>query len=94
MRDELALLPADPLEALLALQSLAQAAWNDADLRLLGRKVSNILRSAPNSLRAEAKMRGLAWPVIGRERTEQLLAACWKIGEAHEIAALVSSARP
>ena len=59
MRDELALLPADPLEALLALQSLAQAAWNDADLRLLGRKVSNILRSAPNSLRAEAKMRGL-----------------------------------
>jgi FkbH-like protein len=59
MRDELALLPADPLEALLSLQSLAQAAWNDADLRLLGRKVTNILRSAPNSLPAEAKMRGL-----------------------------------
>ena len=59
MRDELALLPAGPLEALLSLQSLAQAAWNDADLRLLGRKVGNILRSAPASLRAEAKMRGL-----------------------------------
>ena len=59
MRDELALLPADPLEALLSLQSLAQAAWNEADLRLLGRKAGNILRSAPNGLRAEAKMRGL-----------------------------------
>jgi FkbH-like protein len=59
MRDELALLPADPLQALLSLQSLAQAAWGEADLRQLGRKLSSILRSAPANLRTEARMRGL-----------------------------------
>jgi FkbH-like protein len=59
MRDELASLPADPLEALLALQPLAQAAWSEADLRLLGRKVSSILRSAPDRVRADARKCGL-----------------------------------
>jgi len=59
MRDQLASLPADPLEALLALQPLAQAAWNEADLRLLGRKVSSLVRSAPDRVRAEARKRGL-----------------------------------
>ena len=59
MRDELAQLAADPMEALLSLQSLAQAAWGEADLRLLGRKVFGILRSAPATLRAEARKRGL-----------------------------------
>jgi hypothetical protein len=52
MRDELALLPVDPCDALLSLQSLAQAAWGDTDLRLLGRKVFGILTSA--------RMRGCA----------------------------------
>jgi FkbH-like protein len=59
MRDELALLPADPLDALLSLPSLAQAAWGEADLRLLGRKVFGILRSAPANFRADARMGGL-----------------------------------
>jgi hypothetical protein len=35
MRDRLATLPAEPLPALLFVQSLAQAAWGEADLRLL-----------------------------------------------------------
>jgi FkbH-like protein len=59
MRDELAQLAADPMEALLSLQSLAQAAWGEADLHLLGRKVFGILRAAPATLRAEARKRGL-----------------------------------
>jgi FkbH-like protein len=59
MRDRLASLPAEPLEALLFLHSLAQAAWGEADLRLLGRKISNIVRSAPANLAAEARKQGL-----------------------------------
>src|SRR5258706_2814083 len=42
----------------------------------------------------EAKVRDLALPVIGREQVEALIAACWKIGEARDVAAMVSSARP
>jgi hypothetical protein len=60
MRDRLASLPAEPMEALLFLQSLAQAAWGEADLRLLGRKISSILRSAPANFTAEARQHGLA----------------------------------
>jgi FkbH-like protein len=60
MRDRLASLPAEPMQALLFLQSLAQAAWGEADLRLLGRKVSSILRSAPANFAAEARQQGLA----------------------------------
>ena len=36
MRERLASLPAEPLEALKFLQSLAQAAWGEADLRASG----------------------------------------------------------
>jgi FkbH-like protein len=60
MRDRISSLPADPLEALLFLQSLALAAWGEADLRLLGRKISTILRSAPANFAAEARKHGLA----------------------------------
>jgi FkbH-like protein len=60
MRDRLASLPAESMQALLFLQSLAQAAWGEADLRLLGRKVSSILRSAPANFAAEARQQGLA----------------------------------
>jgi len=42
----------------------------------------------------EDKVRGLVLPVIGRERVDELIAACWKIGEVQEVGALVSSARP
>jgi FkbH-like protein len=59
MRDRLASLPADPLEALRSLQMLAQAAWGEVDLRLLGRKVGNILKSAPANFAAEARKHGL-----------------------------------
>ncbi len=54
------MLPAESVEALLFLQSLAQEAWSEADLRLLGRKVSSILRSAPANFSAEARKHGLA----------------------------------
>ena len=46
-------------EALQFLQSLAQAAWGEADLRALGRKISGILKSAPASFAAEARQDGL-----------------------------------
>jgi FkbH-like protein len=60
MRDRVASLPAEPLEALLFLHALAQAGWGEADLRFLGRKVSTILRSAPAGFAAEARKHGLA----------------------------------
>ena len=58
MRDHLASLPTEPLQALKFLQSLAQAAWGEADLRLLGRKVRGIVRSA--DFASEARKHGLA----------------------------------
>jgi FkbH-like protein len=60
MRDRLASLPAEPLQALLFLQSLAQAAWGEADLRPLGRKIGGILKSAPANFALEARKHGLA----------------------------------
>jgi FkbH-like protein len=60
MRDRLASTPVEPLEALVFLHALAQAAWGEADLRLLGRKISAILRSAPANLAAESRMSGFA----------------------------------
>jgi FkbH-like protein len=59
MRERLASLPAEPLEALQFLQLLAQAAWGEADLRVLGRKITGILKSAPASFTAEARKHGL-----------------------------------
>ena len=59
MRDHITSLPSDPLEALLYLQSLAQAAWSEADLGVLGRRIRTLLKSAPVSLVAEARQRGL-----------------------------------
>jgi FkbH-like protein len=59
MRDEIAALPADPLAALSAAQSLAQAGWDEADLRLLGRKIRGVLKAAPATLSAKARKAGL-----------------------------------
>jgi FkbH-like protein len=59
MRDRLAALPTEPMEALLFLQSLAQAGWAEADLGLLGRKISRILRSAPADFASEVRKHGL-----------------------------------
>ena len=59
MRDRIASLPGEPLQALTFLQSLAQAAWGEADLRLLGRKIRTILKSAPPGFAAEARKHGL-----------------------------------
>ena len=59
LRDELVSLPADPLQALKFLQRLSQAGWGEADLGLLGRKISGILKSAPATLAAEARQHGL-----------------------------------
>ena len=60
MRDRVASLPSEPLQALLSLQSLAQAAWGEAELRLLGRKIRSIVKSAPSGFAAEARQSGLA----------------------------------
>ena len=59
MRERIAPLPAEPLEALSFLQSLAQAAWGEADLRILGRKIGGLMRSAPANFAAEAGKHGL-----------------------------------
>ncbi len=59
MRDRIAALPADPLEALGAMRALAHAGWEEADLRLLGRKIRSMLKSASPSLGAEARRQGL-----------------------------------
>ncbi len=59
MRERMASLPAQPLEALLFLQALAQAAWGEADLRLLGHKISAITRSVPADFAAQARNHGL-----------------------------------
>ena len=55
MRDRLAALPADVIEALGAMRALAQAGWEEAELRQLGRKISSILKSAPDSFAADAR---------------------------------------
>jgi len=59
MRDSIAALPSAPLDALSVLQALAQAAWNEADLRLLGRKIRNLLKSQPSGFAPEARQHGL-----------------------------------
>jgi FkbH-like protein len=59
MRERLASLPAEPLAALQFLQSLAQAAWDESDLRALGRKINGILKAAPANFAAEARKNGL-----------------------------------
>jgi FkbH-like protein len=59
MRDQLASLPADPLVALRTAQALAQAGWDEPELRLLGRKIGGILKAAPAALAAEAHQQGL-----------------------------------
>jgi FkbH-like protein len=59
MRDRLAALPTEPMAALLFLQALAQAGWSEADLGLLGRKISRILRSAPAGFASEIRKHGL-----------------------------------
>jgi FkbH-like protein len=59
MREHLAGLPADPLDALTAMRPLAQAGWDEGELRLLGRKVRGILKSEASSLKAEARKQGL-----------------------------------
>ena len=60
MRDRLAALPADPLQALNDLRALAQAGWEEAELRQLGRKARGILKAAPPSFAAAARKQGLA----------------------------------
>jgi FkbH-like protein len=59
MRDRLASLPSEPLDALMHLHALAQAAWGEIDLRLLGRKIRFILKAAPAGFAAEAARGGL-----------------------------------
>ena len=59
MRDAIAALPRDPLQALKAAQSLAQAGWEEADIRQLGRKIGSVQKSAPAALALEARKQGL-----------------------------------
>ncbi len=47
------------MQALVSLQSLAQAGWSEAELRSIGRKVRGILKSAPANFRSDARTQGL-----------------------------------
>jgi FkbH-like protein len=58
MRERVASVPAEPLQALQFLQSLAQLAWGEADLRVLGRRITGILKSAPANIAAEVRKHG------------------------------------
>ena len=42
----------------------------------------------------EAKFRELARPVLGNDRTDELIASCWKLGEAADVFELTALARP
>src|SRR5580658_9416536 len=59
IRDAIASLPADPLQALTQAQSLAQAGWDETELGLLGRKVRAVLKAAPAALAVAARSEGL-----------------------------------
>ncbi|MCW5704194.1 MAG: HAD family hydrolase, partial [Bradyrhizobium sp.] len=51
--------PSDSLAALAAMRALAQAGWEEAELRQLGRKIRSILKAAPTAFAAEARKQGL-----------------------------------
>ena len=66
-----------------------------------GRRVHVFVEHAIGSLekpltdaQLEAKFHSLADPVIGAARAQQLIAACWKIGSAPDVRAVVEAARP
>jgi FkbH-like protein len=59
MREVIGSLPSDAPQALRSLQALAQSGWDEAELGLLGRKVSGVLKSAPADLALEARKHGL-----------------------------------
>ncbi len=66
-----------------------------------GRRVHVFVEHAIGSLERpmtdrdlEAKFDGLAGPVIGAKRAGELIAACWKVGEAPGLRALAAAARP
>jgi len=42
----------------------------------------------------EAKFHGLSDPVLGSAATEALLAACWKLGAAPDVAEIIRHATP
>ena len=66
-----------------------------------GRRVHVLVEHAIGSLERplsdamlEAKFRDQAEAVIGKARVDEALAACWKLGEAKDVAAVVAGARP
>jgi hypothetical protein len=66
-----------------------------------GRKVHVFVEHAIGSLERpmtdanlEAKLHGLADPVIGKAKADALVAACWKLGEARDVSAITGAARP
>jgi FkbH-like protein len=59
MREEIAGLSDDALQALQAARGLAQAGCDEPELRQLGRKIRGILQSAPPGFAAEARQQGL-----------------------------------
>jgi len=42
----------------------------------------------------EAKFRGLSDAVLGKNKTSELIAACWKLGDTADVRRLTALARP
>jgi 2-methylcitrate dehydratase PrpD len=52
------------------------------------------LQNPMSDAQLEGKFRGLSDPVLGQAQTTQLIAACWKVSAAANVAGLVALARP
>jgi 2-methylcitrate dehydratase PrpD len=81
--------------------SIDEAAADVTAILADGRRVHVFVEHAIGSLERpltdamlEAKFRGQAEAVIGKARVDEALAACWKLGEAKDVAAVVAGARP
>ena len=66
-----------------------------------GRKIHVFVKEAIGSLNnpmtnamLEAKFHGMSDPVLGAEKTQALIDACWKMGDALGVAAVVALAKP
>jgi 2-methylcitrate dehydratase PrpD len=81
--------------------SIAEASADVTAVLKNGRREHVFVKDAIGSLERpltdamlEAKFRDQAEPVIGKAKVDAALAACWKLGEAKDVKAVVEAARP
>jgi 2-methylcitrate dehydratase PrpD len=81
--------------------SIAEAAVDVTAILHDGSRIRVLVEHAIGSLERpmtdadlEAKFSSLAEPILGVAKTRQLIAACWSLGQAADVSALVALARP